>query len=39
VQLTRRCQPRHASADDDNINNTIGMRAAIKPSQSAEYHS
>jgi hypothetical protein len=39
VQLPRRCQPRHASTDDDNINNSIAGGAAIKPSQSAEHHS
>jgi hypothetical protein len=39
VQLPRRCQPRHASADDDNINNSIGRRAASKLSRSADHHS
>jgi hypothetical protein len=38
VQLKRRCEPRHASADDDNINDSIAGRAASKLSQSADHH-
>ena len=33
VQLPRRCQSRHASADDDNINNSIARRAATFPAK------
>jgi hypothetical protein len=38
VQLSRRCEPRYASADDDNINDRIAGRAAVKLSQSADHH-
>jgi hypothetical protein len=38
VQLTRRCKPRHASADDDNINDCFAGGAAVKLSQSADHH-